>query len=68
MARLTQTDKDALRNLSQIGWVQKEEERSPVFVDPTVENNQRYCRWITEVSKLLPQNKPVRFNGKAWKL
>jgi hypothetical protein len=68
MARLTETDKAALRELSEKGWIQSEEERSPVFVEATPQENQRYCRWVTELSKLLPTEKPVRFIGSDWRL
>ena len=68
MARLTTADKIAFKELSRRGWKQSEEERSPLFVRPSIEANERYCRWVTGIAKVLPANKPVRFTGSHWKL
>ncbi len=66
MARLTDEDKAAFRELSERGWVQTEAERSPVFVNPTPEVNQAYCNWLSSI----PQpRKPFRpYTGEHWKL
>jgi phage terminase large subunit-like protein len=68
MARLTTADKVALKALAKKGWIQSAEERSPLFVEPTLEANERYCRWVAGVSKVVPAEKPVRFTGSDWKL
>lgn len=68
MARLTQTDKEVLQALSDRGWVQSAEERSPLFVEPTVENIESYCRWVSELSRWISRKRPVRFSGDNWKL
>lgn len=68
MARLTESDKKSFRDLTERGWVQSGEERSPVFVVPNLENNEAYCRWVSDVSKMSLTNKEVRFSGRDWKL
>ena len=68
MARLTETDKAAIKELSKDGWIQSPEERSPVFVEPTTRNNAAYCQWATELSKWIKADRPVRFTGANWRL
>jgi len=68
MARLTDNDKKALLELTHKGWIQSLVERSPVFVDPTPEINEKYCKWASQVSALTSSVKPVRFAGSNWKL
>lgn len=68
MARLSDADKAALLDLTARGWVQAPAERSPLLVAPTAEARAAYCRWATEVARLCPGVKPVRFRGTQWKL
>jgi hypothetical protein len=68
MARLSDADKAALRELTARGWVQSPAERSPVLFDPTPEARERYCRWATAMARLRPTGKPPRFGGTQWKL
>lgn len=68
MARLTDSDKKSFKELTQRGWLQSAEERSPVFVVPSIKNNEAYCHWISNLSKISPTNKVVRFVGTDWKL
>jgi len=68
MAKLTETDKAAFRELTERGWVQSPEERSPRIVEPTLEARTRYVRWVSEASKFFKGKKPVNFGGKHWKL
>ena len=68
MARLTDDDRAAFRRLTETGWVQSAEERSPCVVEPTTEARYRYCLWATEAAKLFRGTKPVRFGGTNWKL
>lgn len=71
MARLTTADKQAFKTLSTKGWIQSEEERSPMFVNPTPEVNERYCRWVSGISKVFTSaspGKPAKFFGSNWKL
>lgn len=68
MARLTDSDKKSFRDLTQRGWLQSKEERSPVFFAPNQENNQAYCRWVSRLSNISQKNKTVGFVGVDWKL
>ena len=68
MARLSETDREALRALSARGWRQGPEERSPRVVAPTTEARERYCRWASEAAEFFKGVKPVRFDGSSWKL
>lgn len=68
MARLTETDRAAFRNLAEAGWIQSTAERSPAIVAPTKEARERYCRWATDAARFYRGEKPVRFQGSHWKL
>ncbi len=68
MARLTEYDREAFRQLTESGWRQSPEERSPRFVEPTTEARERYCRWATEAAKFFKGVKPMRFGGDNWRL
>jgi hypothetical protein len=68
MARLSEADRAALRELTARGWVQAPAERSPALVAPTVEARERYCRWATAAARFYKGRKPVRFVGRHWKL
>jgi len=68
MARLTEADKAAFRELTQRGWVPEPEERSPRIVKPTTEARTRYCRWATDAARFFKGTKPVDFGGDHWKL
>lgn len=66
--RLTKHDEEAFRELTERGWRQSPEERSPRFVEQTPEGRRRYCEWATEAAKFFKGEKPVRFHGDHWKL
>lgn len=68
MNRLTKHDREAFRELTERGWRQSQEERSPRLVENTAKDRERYCRWATEASSLFKGEKPVRFAGSQWKL
>jgi hypothetical protein len=68
MARLTDTDRAALLRLSESGWVQSAEERSPAIVEQTTAGRERYCRWATAAAAFYRGKKPVRFVGDRWKI
>jgi len=68
MTRLTETDREHFRKLTEEGWQQSREEQSPSRVAPTLEARNRYCRWATEAAKFYKGKKPVRFGGDYWKL
>ena len=68
MARLTESDKKSHKDLTRKGWIQTKTERSPVFVEPNPENNEAYCRWVSDVSKFLPPKDSAQFTGSDWKL
>lgn len=68
MARLTQTDKEAFRELTERGWVNDPAEQSPRFMPLTTEAREAYCRWATEAAKFHKGIKPVNFSGDHWKL
>ncbi|MBK5970962.1 hypothetical protein Thiosp_00388 [Thiorhodovibrio litoralis] len=68
MARLTADDRAAFRRLTNKGWVQSLDERSPRVVKPTTEARYRYCLWATAAAKFFRGKKPVRFGGEHWKL
>lgn len=68
MARLTETDRAALRALTGRGFVQSAAERSPAVVAQTMEARERYCRWATVAAKFFKGAKPVRFVGDNWRL
>ncbi len=68
MAKLSETDKKAFRELTTRGWEQSEQERSPRTVAPTIEARRRYCEWATQAAKFFKGTKPVDFSGDHWKL
>jgi hypothetical protein len=68
MARLTETDKKALREVNHSGWIQCAEERSPVIVEPTPENNWRYCKWLSQLPDLPQAAHPEQPTGSNWLL
>lgn len=68
MARLSDTDRAALRELTARGWVQSPAERSPALVAPRLEARERYCRWASAAARFYRGSKPVRFVGEHWKL
>jgi hypothetical protein len=68
MARLTDNDKKALLDFTRKGWKQSVVERSPIFVDPTPETNEKYCKWVSQLSTLTSSVRPVQFAGSNWKL
>lgn len=68
MAQLTDSDKESLMELSRRRWLQSKEERSPVSVVPSLENNAAYCKWVTDLSRMTPVKRTVRFVGTDWKL
>lgn len=68
MSKLTETDKAAFHELTERGWEQSAEERSPRLVEQTTEGRARYCRWATEASNFFKGTKPVDFGGEEWKL
>lgn len=68
MARLTDHDKKTFLELSRRGWKQSDEERSPIFVQPTPEANARYCQWVSQISAISEGPREVRFSGENWKL
>ena len=68
MAQLSKTDKAAFRALSNKGWEQSAEERSPLIVEATPEGRARYIRWASQASKFFKGEKPVDFSGDHWKL
>ena len=68
MARLTENEKKALLELTNKGWMQSAVERSPLFVDPTPEANEKFCKWASQVSAKTSSVRPVRFSGSNWKL
>jgi hypothetical protein len=68
MARLTETDRAALRELTERGFVQSAAERSPAVVAQTLDARERYCRWATAAAKFFKGAKPVRFVGDSWRL
>lgn len=68
MARLTETDRAALRELTARGFAQSAAERNPAVVAQTMEARERYCRWATAATKFFKGRKPVRFVGHNWRL
>lgn len=68
MARLTDNERKALRELAS-----QHREEPPLtdderFVAPTAEARARYIRFATEACRFYKGDKPVRFIGKHWKL
>jgi len=57
MAKLTETDKAAFRELTKRGWEQSAEERSPRIVEPTLEARTRYVRWVLPSLEILQRHK-----------
>lgn len=68
MARLTEADRAAFRDLTERGWVQSPGERSPAIVEQTLAGREQYCRWATAAARFYKGSKPVRFVGNHWKL
>ncbi|MCG6940291.1 MAG: hypothetical protein LJE69_03455 [Thiohalocapsa sp.] len=68
MARLTEADRTAFRELTARGWVQSPAEQSPAIVEQTTAGRERYCRWATFAARFYRGSKPVRFVGSHWKL
>ncbi len=68
MARLTDSDREAFRELTQRGWIEEDALRSPRYVEPTPENLVRYCAWLDETSRFFIANKSIDFSGDHWKL
>lgn len=68
MARLTEIDRQQFRELTARGWQQCEAESSPRRVEANVEARERYCRWVSELSRICKVRKPIRFEGEHWKL
>lgn len=68
MNRLTKHDREAFRELTERGWVQSPEERSPRFAEDTPEARERYCHWAADAARFFKGKKPVRFTGSQWKL
>lgn len=68
MAKLTENDKVAFRELTERGYVQNPEERSPRLVEQTPEGRARYMRWASEAAKFYKGSKPIGFKGNNWKL
>ena len=68
MARLTDADRAAFRELTARGYVQSPAEQSPALVEQTTAGRERYCRWATAVARFHRGDKPVRFIGEHWKL
>ncbi|MCS3904399.1 hypothetical protein J2T55_002435 [Methylohalomonas lacus] len=68
MARLTNDERRALRELAA-----QQHDEPPLtdderFVAPTAEARARYIRFATEASRFYRGDKPVRFVGNHWKL
>lgn len=68
MAQLSNSDKAAFRELTERGWEQSDEERSPRHVELTPEARRRYCEWAAQAAKFYKGTKPVDFSGEHWKL
>ena len=68
MPRLTKDDRNAFRELTERGWRQSPEERSPRVVEQTAEARECECRWASEAARLFKGKKLVRFGGSQWKL
>ena len=68
MARLTPTDKEALRELSRRGWVQSAAEKAPASPPRSPTSIRAYCRWVALLGRLPHPPKPVRFTGSHWKI
>lgn len=68
MERLTRSDRDAFRELTERGWVQSPQERSPRFAEDSPAAREAYCRWATEASRFFKGKKPIRFTGTQWRL
>ncbi|MFW6218365.1 MAG: hypothetical protein ACOC4K_05175 [Verrucomicrobiota bacterium] len=68
MAKLSDRDKAAFRELSARGWEQSPEECSPRTVPQTPEGRAAYIRWATEASTFFKGTKPVNFEGEHWML
>ena len=68
MAKLSEIDKAAFRELTERGWEQNDQELSPRFVMPTPEARRHYCEWATQAAKFFKGAKPIDFSGDHWKL
>lgn len=68
MARLTENERNTLRNMA------TQHDREPLladeerFVSPTAQARARYIEFATQASRFFKGEKPVRFGGDNWKL
>lgn len=65
MAKLTEMDKQALRELSQRGWKQSAEELRPAIDPVHPASIEALCRWAALLSKQPANAKPVRSEAPA---
>jgi hypothetical protein len=68
MARLTESDKAQLRELTRRGWRQPAAGCDPAQAEPTLAARERYCRWAAHAAHFFKGVKPVRFDGSNWRL
>jgi hypothetical protein len=68
MTRLTDNERKALREATQGNAGACRPQRPSWMVEPTPLNLQRYFRAVSQSSRMLSDQKPVRFAGANWKL
>jgi len=68
MAKLTDAERQALRQLADQGRDAQPLSANERFVAPTPEARARYIRFATEASRFYRGEQPVRFGGDYWRL
>ena len=68
MARLTEAEREALRQLADKDCDAQSLSANERFVAPTPEARARYIRFATEASRFYRGEQPVRFGGDCWRL
>jgi len=68
MARLSERDRETLRELTVRGWRDDRAAAGSDVFERTPAGREAYCQWLSDVSDLFSEPRPARFTGSEWKL